>query len=135
MEIAKGGKIRTPKPKKTYQRNKKKPKSEAMPGEVWAVNTIRVAGHPGLISKILPDGRMLCFISTHSEETRNKTNYPLRKNFDSNDARQSFLLKKPETVKRKSLGTFYPDLHLRDNIDKAYVRNALRKIKRSQDSE
>lgn len=129
------GKVRMPKPKipkkrtvtinptqiKQASKSAKKHKKYARAGEVWIINNKSVRGHPSLLTKRKYDN-IEFIVTTHSPYTAHKRNIKLRENFDKNDNRDSYIIKKVQQGQVSELGTYKPNLYPRNNVDKSIIR-------------
>lgn len=101
--------------------NMKKSRQNARAGEVWVVNNKIVRGHPSLLTR-RKHNNIEYIVTTHAPYTAHKRNIKLQKNFDKNDIKDSYIVKKLQRGYIDDLGTYKPNLYPRNNIDKSIIR-------------
>ena len=97
-------------------------KNEPRAGEFYSINTKRVRGHKGLISKRYKDN-VEAVILTHSQYTKRIKNIKLQDNPQEKDERPSYVLRRKEYAKTSQLGKKHTNIRITNSIDKSIIRN------------
>ena len=101
-----------------------KPKARA--GQFWTIDNKLFRGHKGRISKIKKNTvEAVCV--TSSKKSFGRSNIKLKQNPDPNSKKESFVMKRPMEAEVKHLGTFRPEMKVRNKTDKAIFRNVAKR--------
>ncbi len=126
IELVRRVRAKKPKIKRVNKRNKQ----DVREGEVWSIRSKIARGHPSLITKRKKNDVVEYLPTTHSPYTFRRKNIKLCKNFDDMDNQDSYILPQIYLGNIKELGNYKPNMHPRDNIDKAIIRNMKKNKKR-----
>lgn len=91
-------------------------------GEFYSINTKRIKGHPGRLSRLYKNGKADVIVVTHAPRTRGINNIKLRQNPDKEDKRAAYVVQKKESVNKKHIGKKRPNMKITNSTDKSTFR-------------
>lgn len=92
-------------------------------GDFYSINTIRVKGHKGKVTKKNKNGDLEAVILTHAEYTRGNKNISLEENPEEGHTEQAYIVRQKEIVSPKHVGKHHKNIQVKNKSDKSKIRH------------
>lgn len=101
-------------------------------GHFYSINSKRVKGHKGQITKKNKNGKIEAVILTHAKYTRGVKNIPLENNPEIDRLEQSYIVREKEIVNKKQIGKHHENVVVKNKSDKSKIRYVAKKKKQKK---